>query len=438
MLGGGVVVLVAVLLWALYLMPSILRRARYDAAERNALRLNRALRVLAETSEAPQEVRVELTTRQARAQQKAARRAQAEVERLRRERDEIEAERARLERERARAELEERRDRIEAERAALERRDAERAVEAERRAHARERDAQMRYDAVRAAEQREERKQTRSYAARGSAPVEVLAPRAPAGASARMEHRDAADESSRFERAERAVNGQAKARRRLRLIATLVAATGLGLVAWGVLLAVSAAPVAAWAGFAVGGAAMFAVGALVLRRMAAVAGRAAAARASEPANGADEADRAAAASRVARQSRPQLINAADRGWTPRRIPAPLASTAGSTTATAADARAAREQLLEAAREEALRDKAEQMNPAPVALDEARSARGDAETGADAAVDVDPAGVEGARVPEADAAPPAAPKQPSRYASIGYVDEAENERHMREFLARRAG
>ena len=55
MLGGGVVVLVAVLLWLLYLLPSIMRRSRYDASERNALRLNRALRVLAETSETPPE-----------------------------------------------------------------------------------------------------------------------------------------------------------------------------------------------------------------------------------------------------------------------------------------------------------------------------------------------------------------------------------------------
>lgn len=77
-LGGGVIVLVAVLLWLIYLLPSWASRRQYDAAERNAVRLNQALRVLAETSETPEEVRIELNTRTALAQQKLARRALAE------------------------------------------------------------------------------------------------------------------------------------------------------------------------------------------------------------------------------------------------------------------------------------------------------------------------------------------------------------------------
>ena len=71
-LSGGVIVLVAVLLWMLYLLPSWRGRFQYDAAERNAVRLNQALRVLAETSETPGEVRLELNARTALAQQKLA------------------------------------------------------------------------------------------------------------------------------------------------------------------------------------------------------------------------------------------------------------------------------------------------------------------------------------------------------------------------------
>ncbi|WEK14874.1 MAG: large exoprotein [Candidatus Microbacterium phytovorans] len=84
-LGGGVIVLVAVVLWLVYLLPSWHGRYQYNAAERNAVRLNQALRVLAETSETPDEVRLELNARTALAQQKLARRAQAEREQLERD-----------------------------------------------------------------------------------------------------------------------------------------------------------------------------------------------------------------------------------------------------------------------------------------------------------------------------------------------------------------
>lgn len=79
-LSGGVIVLVAVLLWVLYFVPSWRGRHQYYAAERNAVRLNQALRVLAETSETPDEVRLELTARTALAQQRLAKRLQAEKE----------------------------------------------------------------------------------------------------------------------------------------------------------------------------------------------------------------------------------------------------------------------------------------------------------------------------------------------------------------------
>lgn len=79
-LSGGVIVLVSVLLWMLYLLPSWRGRYQYNASERNAVRLNQALRVLAETSETPGEVRFELNARTALAQQKLAKRVQSERE----------------------------------------------------------------------------------------------------------------------------------------------------------------------------------------------------------------------------------------------------------------------------------------------------------------------------------------------------------------------
>ncbi|WP_314505916.1 large exoprotein [uncultured Microbacterium sp.] len=102
-LGGGVIVLVAVLLWMVYLLPSWHSRRQFDAAERNAVRLNQALRVLAETSETPQEVRLELNARTALAQQKLARRALAEREHTALEQARTDLQRARDERVAARS-----------------------------------------------------------------------------------------------------------------------------------------------------------------------------------------------------------------------------------------------------------------------------------------------------------------------------------------------
>jgi hypothetical protein len=137
-LGGGVIVLVAVVLWLVYLLPSWQGRYRYNAAERNAVRLNQALRVLAETSETPDEVRLELNARTALAQQKLARRAQAERESLERQsaRIEIEAERARAQAEAAAAQARAlaERDRARAEEAAAASAPAARRARARRRA----------------------------------------------------------------------------------------------------------------------------------------------------------------------------------------------------------------------------------------------------------------------------------------------------------------
>jgi hypothetical protein len=52
-LGGGVMLAVAAALWLVYLVPSWLKRREYLATERNAVRLQQTIRVLAETTEAP-------------------------------------------------------------------------------------------------------------------------------------------------------------------------------------------------------------------------------------------------------------------------------------------------------------------------------------------------------------------------------------------------
>ncbi|UOR00826.1 hypothetical protein MUN77_11810 [Leucobacter allii] len=75
-LGGGVIFVVAALLWAAVLVPAWTRRREFRAAERNALRLQRTLRILAETSEVPQEVRLEATAKEALAHEKLLRTAQ--------------------------------------------------------------------------------------------------------------------------------------------------------------------------------------------------------------------------------------------------------------------------------------------------------------------------------------------------------------------------
>ena len=62
-IGGGVLVAAAAALWIAYLLPSWLRRKQYLETERNAVRLQQTLRILAETAETPAQVRVEATAR---------------------------------------------------------------------------------------------------------------------------------------------------------------------------------------------------------------------------------------------------------------------------------------------------------------------------------------------------------------------------------------
>jgi hypothetical protein len=77
-LGGGVLLAVAAALWLVYLVPNWLRRSEYLATERNAVRLQQTIRVLAETAETPEAVRLESAAK-ARAYEANLRRRQPPV-----------------------------------------------------------------------------------------------------------------------------------------------------------------------------------------------------------------------------------------------------------------------------------------------------------------------------------------------------------------------
>lgn len=316
-LGGGVVVLVAVLLWLVYLLPSWRGRAQYHAAQRNAVRLSQALRVLAETSETPDEVRVELNTRDAFEKQRLARQVRAEQDAARSQ-------------------------------AARTQRDAARVV-ARADLHAAQAAAQA--DAARA--------QARAAQARERSRADQAAAHA-VPAVRRM-----------------------RARRRTRLVATLVFAAGSGLAIWGPVQGASAGVhPALWVGIG-----LAVVGAAVLL----VASRVRTA----PAAAVDEAPPESA--RREDHGIQDLDMTDERSWTPRRLPQPLTVAAGSRAAAVLDQIAERDALRRAAVDEAARARA--ARNAPRSLDAARRER-------------------------AASAPPAA-------------DDAAIEAHVRRLLARRA-
>lgn len=64
-IGGGVMIALAAALWLVYLIPNWFKNREYLATERNAVRLQQTIRVLAQTSEIPAEVRAEAVARQA-------------------------------------------------------------------------------------------------------------------------------------------------------------------------------------------------------------------------------------------------------------------------------------------------------------------------------------------------------------------------------------
>jgi hypothetical protein len=64
-IGGGVMIALAAGLWLVYLVPNWLKNREYLATERNAVRLQQTIRILAQTSELPEEVRAEAVARRA-------------------------------------------------------------------------------------------------------------------------------------------------------------------------------------------------------------------------------------------------------------------------------------------------------------------------------------------------------------------------------------
>lgn len=69
-LGTTVVFALAALVWLAYLVPVWVRRSEYLATERNAVRLQQTLRIMAETAEAPPEVAIAANAREIARQQK--------------------------------------------------------------------------------------------------------------------------------------------------------------------------------------------------------------------------------------------------------------------------------------------------------------------------------------------------------------------------------
>jgi hypothetical protein len=61
--GSSIVIALAALLWLAYLVPTWFRRREYLSTERNAVRLQQTLRIMAETAEVPETVRVENSVR---------------------------------------------------------------------------------------------------------------------------------------------------------------------------------------------------------------------------------------------------------------------------------------------------------------------------------------------------------------------------------------
>jgi hypothetical protein len=80
--GGGTAIMLAIAagLWFLYLVPTWVRRREYLATERTATRLQQTMRVLAETAEVPESVRVAATAREAAKAERALRAQQKRVD----------------------------------------------------------------------------------------------------------------------------------------------------------------------------------------------------------------------------------------------------------------------------------------------------------------------------------------------------------------------
>ncbi|HEY9478287.1 MAG TPA: hypothetical protein VIQ26_07630, partial [Microbacteriaceae bacterium] len=75
-LGSSAVLVLAAVLWFLYLIPTWLRRREYLATERNAVRLQQTLRIMAETAQVPHQVHAESSARSVAAHQRILKKEQ--------------------------------------------------------------------------------------------------------------------------------------------------------------------------------------------------------------------------------------------------------------------------------------------------------------------------------------------------------------------------
>ncbi|MFM2412244.1 MAG: hypothetical protein RLZZ587_577, partial [Actinomycetota bacterium] len=90
-MGTTLTLIIAGVLWLVYLAPALRRNREFEATQKNAIRINQALRAFAQTTETPDEIVTELSNREALIRQ--------------RERDRIERERERALRAQVRAEV---------------------------------------------------------------------------------------------------------------------------------------------------------------------------------------------------------------------------------------------------------------------------------------------------------------------------------------------
>ncbi len=86
-LGGGLALALAAGLWFIYLLPTWLRRREYLASERNALRLQQTLRIMAQTTQIPEQFTTEMSARAVAEQQRRLRRQIQKEEAMAKARD---------------------------------------------------------------------------------------------------------------------------------------------------------------------------------------------------------------------------------------------------------------------------------------------------------------------------------------------------------------
>ena len=80
-LGTTLTLIIAGVLWLAYLAPALRRNREFEATQKNAIRINQALRAVAMTTETPDEIVTELSTREAQIRQRERERIEREQER---------------------------------------------------------------------------------------------------------------------------------------------------------------------------------------------------------------------------------------------------------------------------------------------------------------------------------------------------------------------